>query len=318
MAPDPRSLLFLSCDIVGSTQFKQNRSKNWQATFLAFYRQFPQVLGQMARHYPDLDFKLWKPVGDELIFTCRVEKEIDVYNAVRVWLAAMSEYESGTLFKENLATKGGAFIATFPGPDSESTIPINPSSEDSDEDPVELNRIALSGRRSPMRYLYDYFGPSIDTGFRIFGVCSQRHFTMTVEVAWAMSRCLQDTGMDKSSVHVDDFTLLTTQSLKGVWGGREYPVFAIDRQHDDLVNKALEQIKGRALQSNDIAVLCHECSQTDEWPSLLYLPQSGFELFKKVPKESVRPLEKIHRDGREDLALGLGGTESLEENPPRI
>src|SRR5581483_5568883 len=142
---DPRSLLFLSCDIVGSTAFKQQEGTLWQKTFLSFYREFPQMLGELtsnANYEPG--FTLWKPIGDELIFTTLVRSERDIYAAVRIWLSALADYEKNVFNDVPLATKGGAFVATFPGPDSESSIPRNPLSETSDKGVVELNDEALA------------------------------------------------------------------------------------------------------------------------------------------------------------------------------
>lgn len=306
----------MSCDIVGSTQFKQKRPRSWQATFLAFYRQFPQVLAKLAHHNPRLKFELWKPVGDELIFTCRVAHEKDIYDAVRIWIQAMDEYEQGTLAKENLFTKGGAFLATFPGPDSESTIPILPETEQSDEDPVELNRLALTGKKKISLYVYDYFGPSIDTGFRILGACSQRHFTLTIEVAWAMGLCLQGAGGAPAGKHLTDIRLLTTQTFKGVWDGREYPVFALDRHSGDKVNDTLHRLTGNVLQPPDVTSLCMACFESEGWPSAMYLPESGHDIFKVVPVDQLHATERIHKDGREALAVGAGGSAALEPEPP--
>ncbi len=115
------------------------------------------------------------------MFEVDITSENDVSRAVRVWLLAMSMYEEQVLAEAGLALKGGAFIATFPGPDSESTIPRKPDYEDSDGAVVLLNQQALTGQRAYTKYLYDYFGPSIDTGFRVFGLSSRRYFTMSIE-----------------------------------------------------------------------------------------------------------------------------------------
>ena len=179
---------------MGSTQFKQ-RTDGWQKVFLSFYREFPQFVATASRAAEDGDgaqFRLWKAVGDELIFEVIVQSEKDVGLAVRVWLDAMEKYELEVLHKSGLALKGGAFIATFPGPDSESTIPRTPDIEDSDNPVVVLNEKALTGHRAYTKYLYDYFGPSIDTGFRVFSLSTQRFFTLSVEVAWAMAAAAHD------------------------------------------------------------------------------------------------------------------------------
>jgi len=311
----PRSELFLSVDVVGSTQYKQRQNAKWQDTFLAFYRQFPQVLaGVTTERGPSVDFKLWKPVGDELIFTCIVEHERDIYDAVRVWIEAMDQYDT-TLAKNGLATKGGAFVATFPGPDSESSVPRDPFDEDSDKSVAELNRLAHQ-RRNNTKYVYDYFGPSIDTGFRVFGACDSRHFTLSVEVAWAMSRCATESGVNNSEHHLDDVVLMDTRHLKGVWSGRDYPIFAIDRKHTDLVHQALRKIRDTTVSAADVQNLCKECSNAPGWPSKLYLPKSGVDSFKQVPVDPFDAIQDNIMEGAESAPSEIDGLQPLEPAPP--
>lgn len=293
MSSEPHSLLFLSCDLVGSTSFKQSEI-NWQATFLSFYRQFPQSLAKLVDPEHGLSFDLWKPIGDELIFTVRVQHERDILRAVRTWLLALDEYEQGALSKVSgkLATKGGAFVATFPGPDSEATVPRNLEVERSDQDVVQLNRQALRGPRKHTKYVYDYFGPSIDTGFRILGACSRRFFSLSVEVAWAMQRAARD-----ENVRLEDLVWHDGRSLKGVWGGREYPVFALDREYADPVNRALRSFHAAELSPDKVEEVCRACYASPGWPSALYLSSSGFEPFKRQPVDPLEADEVVDTGG---------------------
>lgn len=316
-----RSLLFLSCDIVGSTRFKQSSTLSlWQKTFLTFYREFPQVLGDLtteAKFEPE--FKLWKPVGDELIFTVHVRNEAETFHAVRLWVAAMDKYESDVLEDTPLATKGGAFIATFPGPDSESSIPRNPITETSDKGVVELNAEALGVRGTPAgdAYMYDYFGPSIDTGFRIFGACDNRYFTLSVEVAWALAQCAADAGVDSEKFPLPHLRFLGAQVFKGVWDGRAYPLFALDRHQGDLINRALAALENNDLDPNKVVELCRQCSKDPTWPSKLYLPGSEHAIFCIEPFDPLRELASNSMDGAETLPSSSAGLdEELEKNPP--
>lgn len=273
------------------------------------------MLGEIAKTSGYLPgFELWKPVGDELIFTTHIQTEADTYQAVRIWLNAMDEYETGVLADVSLATKGGAFVATFPGPDSESSIPRDPTSETSDKGVVELNDEALANRSED--YLFDYFGPSIDTGFRVLSSCSNRYFTLSVEVAWAMAQCSTDAGVANQSFPLTDLTLIETRELKGVWDGREYPIFGIDRHCHDGVNVALAKIHGHILRPFDVVNLCRECSALDNWPSKLYLPQSIHPEFKNAPEDSLAGLRSNSMDGAESVPIGQGGPESLGDNAP--
>lgn len=298
MSKGSKSKLFVSCDLVGSTQFKQAKP-GWQKVFLSFYREFPQFVARenvahaTAAERESLGFELWKAVGDELIFEVHVRAEEEVGFAIRVWLAAMKAYEAETLAEFGLALKGGAFIATFPGPDSESTIPRDPMIEESDEPVVLLNHTALQGKRTHTRFLYDYFGPSIDTGFRIFGLSSRRYFTLSVEAAWALSAAAYTAAGSQHQQHlhhVDDVILHGTHALKGVWADREYPVFAIDRDHFDPVNVALAQLRSHDTTASRVMDVCRACHQDPRWPSKLYLPASKDTAFCDEPADAMKPL----------------------------
>ncbi|WP_133411799.1 hypothetical protein [Agromyces badenianii] len=293
-----KSALFLSCDLVGSTSYKQ-ASRGWQKIFLSFYREFPQFLAEAdrKRHAQDgktTSFTLWKAVGDELIFEVDVTHEHDVARAVRVWVAAIRDYETQSLAEVNLALKGGAFIATFPGPDSESTIPRKPDTEDSAESVVRLNDAALAGTRAHRKYLFDYFGPSIDTGFRLYSLSSHRYFTLSIEVAWAMAVAAhQENATPGQGLYVvDDLAFLGGHVLKGVWGAREYPVFAIDRQRDDPVNRAMAQLRGETFDAQKVIGVCDACSNDSDWPFCIYLPDSHHTSFQTVPIDAMRGLRE--------------------------
>lgn len=310
----PRSVLFLSCDLVGSTHFKQQR-RLWQQVFLSFYREFPQILGDLTRERMfNPGFHLWKAVGDELIFTTVATAEDQIFEAVRLWTTAMERYESNVLIDIGMKTKGGAFVATFPGPDSESSIPRDPAIEKSDKGVVELNDEALAARSDD--YLFDYFGPSIDTGFRVFSACSNRFFTLSVEVAWAMAQCAVDIGIRNDKYPLDDLRLLDAREFKGVWNGREYPLFALDLHSSDPVNQALSKLRSDSVSPLDVVNLCRECAGNTDWPSRLYLPESSHAEFHLVPEDSLEELRANSMDGAETVPAGGDGGESLEADAP--
>lgn len=301
-----QSLLFLSCDLTGSTDFKQRAkpsvpsksSHPWQKFFLQFYREFPQEIAssQAELGTTDLDFNLWKPVGDELIYTCKVAHERDIHSAVRTWIHAMKAYRKRSLGDTPMSTKGGAFVATFPGPDSQSTVPRKPEYEKSGRDVVELNREALEAEEDPAKFLYDYFGPSIDTGFRVLSRCSERHFTLSVEVAFALA-CLSVTpGPEKPSFGVPDIHLLESDSLKGVWDGQRYPLFALDLEHESPINQAFALFDSSVTNPDDVLGLCEACYASPGWPFKLYLPKSSNDHFLTIPEDPLASY-LANRDG---------------------
>jgi len=311
MTDNSRSELFLSCDLVGSTSFKQQED-GWREAFLGFYREFPQLVGDLSSN-AELDFVLWKAIGDQLIFTVTVCREDQVYRAIRLWLNAMADFEKDSLDKR-MGLHGGAFIATFPVPDSEATVPRDPQTEKSDLSPVELNRVALQDERDYSKYMYDYFGPSIDTGFRVLDASTVRYFTVSVEVAWALLLAERD----QSDRHLEDLRFLGERTMHGVWGGRSYPLFALDRQYSDDVNQALVKINGSALSLPDAKDLCQKCVASDHWMSALYLPESGVDAVKHRPVDPLPKQSEVNQGKGIETVPGddPDGSESLIPAPP--
>jgi hypothetical protein len=233
------------------------------AAFTMFYEKFPLIVADKCDGA--VTPTLWKAIGDELIFTVDVDREAQVASAVEAWILALDEMALMLLDKGHpLKTKGGAFTANFPTPDREL-------------------HVGLSGGSST---LVDFIGPSIDTGFRVLGACSERYFTMSVEVAWAYC-----THLEQASIARSDFHWLGLHEMKGVWDGRAYPVFAIDRQSKDPVVAALRKVTGDTLIDPQaviaVALACHD----SDWPSRIYLA-AGSRHFKSPAL--LEKMQSIH------------------------
>lgn len=258
------SILFLSCDLQNSTQFKQKGAREWVATFLAFYTEFPSLLAtRIAECYPVLQgrLSLWKAIGDELIFSILINSEKDCSDAVDAWTDTMLEFESQHLLpKTSMTLKGGAFLATVPAPDRRVAVPrtVQISDGGSQLDAEQTNEAMLNTTDTEGKFVInfamDFVGPSIDTGFRVLKFAARGYFVLTVEVAHLLFKHYND---DKDKRDREAY-LLGTHSLKGVWGSRPYPVFAIARK---LESETPEQKLAKAFES------VGECRLvTDEYP----------------------------------------------------
>jgi hypothetical protein len=286
---DVGSRLFLSCDLVGSTSHKQSAGNTgaWISDFLRFYYDFPARVRENL-HRPDLTarLKFWKAVGDELLFTINIEHESEVYYVVNAWVAAMLQYEAELATKNSeenspknkMKTKGGAFIATFPDPDYVVAVPTAPMELDSERDVVVRNEeMKKADRSGDEPHLIDFLGPSIDTGFRVIAICSQRYFTMSLEVAWAMA--YHRVHHDRKD-SIDGLLLLAEKEMKGVWNGREYPVFALDRHREDQIVKSIGAVHNKPpVPLLEVDRLALACLEDEGWPSRVYFAQSNYTAF---------------------------------------
>lgn len=327
------SILFLSCDLQNSTQFKQKSgSKGWIATFLAFYTEFPALLStEIAGSCPSLQDRLllWKAVGDELIFSIRIQSEGECSDAVDVWLAAMLAFEKAHLLgKTPMTLKGGAFLATVPSPDRRVAIPRSVETADRSQlDAEAMNEATLNNTtdedKFTAKFAMDFVGPSIDTGFRVLKYASRRYFVLTVEVAHILFKHYSDEVQRERKAY-----LVGTHELKGVWGGKPYPVFAVAR---DLGQQAPAQVLAEAFtdgaliadehpycKPHDVLTAIAAYRADDEWKGAVHAPQAhwtGFqshipavterELLDKLIDTSEDPLDSADDEGDEDSAVGM-------------
>lgn len=275
------SRLFLSCDLVGSTRRKQDGGDTaaWIKVFLEFYRLFPALFRDKLAGQRDaqaLTPRLWKPVGDELLFVCDVAHEKHVHALVSAWLEAMESYEQ-ELTDERLSTKGSAFIATFPFPDREVRIArdLNQSQSTVPDAEADNERALLTDASG---HVHDFLGPSIDTGFRIASRATHRYFAMSIEVTWAYSAV-----HERAKTNPTALRLLEEIKLKGVWNDRAYPVFALDRENTLPVNEKLAKVRGeQAPGVSEVCALCRACAGAPNWPSAIHLPESDRDEFKTL------------------------------------
>lgn len=326
---DVGSRLFLSCDLVGSTSHKQSTGDTeiWIPDFLRFYYDFPARVRENLDH-PALASRLefWKAVGDELLFTVDIEHENEVCQVVDAWIAAMAQYESELALKNSeenspvnkMKTKGGAFIATFPDPDYVVAVPTTPMELDSERDVLVRNEEMRKADQPADGRLIDYLGPSIDTGFRVIAACSQRYFTVSLEVAWAMAYHRHFTEHDR---HMDGLLLLEERQMKGVWDGRGYPVFAVDRQHRDQIVQKLASVQHRPpVVLEEVVHLAEACKDDPRWPSRVYFKNSGYAEFTRLGPDLARRREHldslIDRSGESvaEFTTADGDTESASED----
>ncbi|XDD49665.1 hypothetical protein AB3N59_14875 [Leptospira sp. WS92.C1] len=213
-------LLFLSVDIVGSTEYK-NKSEtqnNWLRFFTTFYKDFPITFYKKFEEInnPNLQKpEIWKSLGDELIFRVEITDHISAKDTVRAFSQALFSY-SLSIRTTSLALKGSAWIAGFPVINAEIY---------SDEEGKQV---------------VDYIGPQMDIGFRISKFASEYKFIISIELLLLLSATTDS---------YFKFFLEEPQILKGVLKNRPYPIIwmknenAVENNLFKLLNKHNEECK---------------------------------------------------------------------------
>ncbi len=198
--------LFLSVDMVGSTQFKarhgNGRGHGWLDTFRTFFTNFPLMLaGQVGFAFLEDDgatpsVEVWKVMGDEVIFVATPATAGEITVLLCALLRTMNLYEGRYFADLPLRLKGTVWAAHF------------------GSDNIELEIPELSGGDGVRSV--DFIGPDIDLGFRISKYSRPASLVLSFDVADLL---LGAPNLDEVALY-----LMGAEELKGVMFGRPYPI----------------------------------------------------------------------------------------------
>lgn len=255
--PEYRVRLFLSVDLTGSTAFKHKNENplEWIKAFQKFYRDFPQKIGNnyasicKEMHYllqTEVESglpRLWKTIGDEIIFTCKITSLCHLSAAFKAFIKTLNEFGGDIKSKyPDLNTKGNAWVASFPTPNV-SLKPLRAS-----EQQQENIQDALTGGNESTSeemeqevdtnpHLFDFLGKGIDAGFRI----SKNSEIERLTISPGLGILLLEASESKKITAWDyPIRLDELQSFKGVANGSPYPVLTIDTFRDDSQKELIE------------------------------------------------------------------------------
>ncbi len=253
-AAEYRVRLFLSVDLSGSTAFKNSKdgearkagaTPNWVTVFQKFYSDFPSLLAaefqrqKNASMGSDVCPKLWKAVGDELVFCGRVTNKKSCAVALDAFVKTLHDYRK-RLTDQDIAlnVKGAAWLAAFPEPNRTVQLRVR------DGDPELLpasEALEFSADEEPFEF--DFLGKAIDTGFRVAPNAEPSKFVLSVQLA----RLLAHQGPKLNFAH--QVRLERPSILKGVNKNEPYPFLYIDTL-DHLPTKAAKQLEREVLRED--------------------------------------------------------------------
>ena len=262
-APDvsfikPRLRIFLSVDLIGSTQFKISQSYSdgpakphddeswWPNVLMAFYTDFQKKFLEnwdefksLAVNWSEIKIgeppKLWKALGDELIFSKICIHENEVWALIQVWRKTLVDFKSTWKF-DLLKFKSGAWVVGSPVRNWEVAFlrqPIDPIDLPLMDDRVAYNLHLLSQyyeSENQKKIDLDFVGPSMDCGFRLLGKADERKMIVSADLVYLLR---------KSQAHCEakfmdhykplKFYFDGVSELKGIDRyGVKYPIFWLD------------------------------------------------------------------------------------------
>lgn len=239
--PEYRVRLFLTVDLVGSTAYKFSSAKEkrdpaqphpqWVNQFRQFYQQFPKTLlskfaetstGRIDGHARCP--RVWKTIGDEILFCCRVYSIEHVACCVTAFIQALEEM--GKSFEANdipLDVKGAGWLAAFPAENISIEIFNGKATGEDDDLPTE----PFEEDADAYPHRYDFLGTGIDTGFRIAKNASAERLTASIGLAFILCR---------AAIHghfIGSFEYHGRERFKGVNRDQPYPVVSIVSERDE-------------------------------------------------------------------------------------
>lgn len=277
----PRLRLFLGADIIGSTALKQTRAgahkaptdqatkgPAWFSAIQGFYFEAAQAFlldWQRSRgrsESPDQLYgdspRLWKTVGDEVLFVKDITDHRQVVITLHVWFRAILRMKEFLKAEHSaLGIKSTCWTAGFPFRNREVVLDPNPSLgrgkvEDYYRESGRLLNEYYSRKRNQPKIVIDYIGPSIDTGFRLSSYATDRKLIVSVDVAYLVSMTQFDGEVERIDFFYDGSVL-----LKGVFGGSNYPVFWIDMSEDSSLARREDKLKTQSVApKEDVKEYC--------------------------------------------------------------
>lgn len=205
--------VFFSFDLVNSTLYKTLSGSRWPLVITKFYE---FVEDGLKKHIPRVH--LWKYVGDELLLYKRIESLDDLRGCVPKAHVVMKQtiQKLHDLFRDTrtvLSVKTTVWCAhahDVPPADIQ-TIEKRPA-------PTYRN-LVLSQSSGPGQDRLDFLGPDIDIGFRIAKFAARRRLVVSADLAYLLYRDrAENEGIENR------LRIVAYEQLKGVWGGRQYPV----------------------------------------------------------------------------------------------
>ncbi|MGE3363995.1 MAG: hypothetical protein AB7I34_11155 [Rhizobiaceae bacterium] len=221
----------------------------WVDQIRHFYRDFPERVRRIYERLekpPSLEMRsctpqVWKTIGDEIVFCCRLTSLEHLAACIRTFVDALEQYGKyldsvGKL----LDVKGYGWIAAFPSPNV--TVPVFSDTKDdepiSDERLTSLPNEALELEADGYPENFDFLGKEIDAGFRSGRHCAADRLSLSLELAWLVTK-LNGQGQVKGLAFAYD----GRQELKGVLSGRPYPIVSIDVERSQTRRNVREREK---------------------------------------------------------------------------
>lgn len=269
--------IFASVDVVGSTEFKTRmsstsgdgiRSNPWVRIYEAFFEDFPSLVESQCAEFKGKiaevckgtsPLRVWKFVGDEILFVAELSKHQDAVGHVLSVKRAIEKYQD-ELDKPGLSLKATFWGAGFP---------------------VYNKRVRTKAGKHKFE---DFLGPHVDLGFRLAQHATPRFSPVSTDIAMFL---LAAKGQH-ADIKDPDLRLRYSGPvyLKGINAGKPCPLMLVPARdgeptrEDKLLGANVIQDQGEVRQfleefykENERTFFCRPFIKTDPSAEFNKIPQ---------------------------------------------
>lgn len=291
----PNLYLFISFDLVNSTVFKEDHH-SWPMVFHHF---FEIITREIKDKIPGV--KLWKYVGDEVLFYFIPPDTKSIYTTIEIVFALISSVMKSinNLHPETidkLYLKGVLWCAPVEYPDPQNIGHIKKE----DFSNISISLISDDGASMP-----DFLGPEIDLGFRLAKHVSKNALLVGAELIYFLKITQPPDSTDRN-LFLDNLRIISFEFLKGIWQGRAYPIIWYhsnwpkikehfnydDNLYSENINKALSVTKGN-IQSLDSAFIQTGKQELFKKYEELIINNSKYSSAIETDYVNILPLSKL-------------------------
>lgn len=220
---DPGVVMFMSVDVVGSTNYKvqaQREGSDWLEAFATLFRELPLIfIGEVAGAFMDYDevpeSGVWKVMGDEVILVALPASLSDAAAFSVAFCRTVASYDQRLSARWPLRIRGTCWAAALGQRNRMIEIP------------------EMFGGSDGRPYL-DFLGPDVDTGFRLSAHSGHGEVIMSPNLVESLAG---------STLHPElAFHPAGEKALKGVVDGHPFPLWIVSADaHNPLQRPVAER-----------------------------------------------------------------------------
>lgn len=309
--------IFFSADIQSGTEFKYKRPPlppdlrkslppdddrflPWTSVFIHFFRVFEGSFQEHIRSVFQNGYysgafrvKLWKTLGDEILFYQELESEEQAFWLTKAFYATIVEQDQAMSQQFGLGIKGTVWTAGFPIRNTRIGLNLgdspkirqddfdaelfhaSPALSDKDaaapqtDAPVDQGLYTGSDELNWLKF-DDFIGLEIDHGFRLTRFSSPGRVVISIDAAYIVSIGVQQTrtrlrseaGVEKTNkLYSIKFHVVSHETLKGVYNGLPVPIIWARLNDVEYSAESRDQID---IHENKLAFQFVKGKETDE------------------------------------------------------